>query len=65
MKILTLNQMFDVTAQLVVNNQEENPWSGQNSVGKDSWNQLSLIGDETIINLFNILNATKLGRTEL
>ena len=31
---LTLKQMFDVTAQLV-NNQEENQWSGQNSVGRE------------------------------
>ena len=30
---LTLKQMFDVTAQLV-NNQEEIQWPGQNSVGK-------------------------------
>ena len=26
-------------------------WFGQNSLGKNSWRQLSLIGDETIINL--------------
>ena len=31
---LTLKQMFDVTAQLV-NNQDEIKWSGQNSVGKE------------------------------
>ena len=30
---LTLKQMFDGTAQLV-NNQEKNSWSGQNSVRK-------------------------------
>ena len=36
---LTLKQMFDVTAQLV-NDQEGNPWFGQNSCGeKNSWRQ--------------------------
>ena len=30
---LTLKQMFDVTAQLV-NNQDENQWAGQHSLGK-------------------------------
>ena len=38
---LTLKQMFDVTAQLV-NDQEEI---------QNSWKRLSLIGDETVINL--------------
>ena len=28
-----------------------NPWCGQNSLGKNSWKCLSLIGDETVINL--------------
>ena len=47
---LTLKQMFDVTAQLVNNQDEINgldkiPW------GKNSWKRLSLIGDETVINL--------------
>ena len=37
---LTLKQMFDVTAQLV-----KNQWE------KDSWKRMSLIGDETVINL--------------
>ena len=46
---LTLKQMFDVTAELV-NNQEEIhgldiQWE------EDSWKRLSLIGDETVINL--------------
>ena len=30
---------------------KRNSWSGQNSVKKDSWKRLSLIGDETVINL--------------
>ena len=42
---LTLKQMFDVTAQLV-NNQEE-----INCLGKNSWTRLSLIEDEVVINL--------------
>ena len=41
---LTLKQMFDVTAQLV-NNQDEILW------GKNFWTCLSLVGDETVINL--------------
>ena len=47
---LTLKQMFDVTAQLV-NNQDE--ISGLDKIlwGKNSWTLLSLIGDEIIINL--------------
>ena len=46
---LTLKQMFDVTAQLVISG--GNSWFGQNSLGKNSWTHLSLIGDETVINL--------------
>ena len=47
---LTLKQMFDITAQLVgeqeeINNLDNIHW------GKNSWRQLSLIGDETVINL--------------
>ena len=42
---LTLQQMFDVTAQLV-NNQDE-----INGLDKILWTRLSLIGDETVINL--------------
>ena len=79
---LTLKQMFDVTAQLV-NNQEEINCLDKILYGKNSWTHLSLINDEVVINLqstksmysqilccvsakfFNILNATKLGRTEL
>ena len=47
---LTLKQMFDVTAQLV-NNQEE--INGLNKIlyGKNSWTRLSLGDDETVINL--------------
>ena len=47
---LTLKQMFDITSKLVseqdeINNLDKIHW------GKNSWKQLSLIGDETIINL--------------
>ena len=46
---LTLKQMFDVTAQLV-NNQDE--INGLDKIlWKNSWRPLSLIGDETVINL--------------
>ena len=79
---LTLKQMFDVTAQLV-NNQDEINGLDKIQWEKNSWKRLSLIGDETVINLqctkslcsrilccalegsINILNTTKLGRTEL
>ena len=79
---LTLKQMFDVTAQMVHNEEEI---SGLDKIlyQKNSWTQLSLINDTVIINLqstkvyvfsdsvlclgkvLNILNATKLGKTEL
>ena len=46
---LTLKQMFDVTAQLVINQEEINCldtlW------GKNSWTRLSSIDDEIVINL--------------
>ena len=47
---LTLKQMFDITAKLVgeqeeINNLDNVHWR------KKSWTQLSLIGDETVINL--------------
>ena len=47
---LTLKHMFDITAKLVgeqeeINNLDNMHW------GKNSWRQLSLIGDETVINL--------------
>ena len=47
---LTLKQMFDITAKLVgeqdeINNLDNIHWR------KNSWRQLSLIGDETVINL--------------
>ena len=45
---LTLKQMFDVTAQLV-NNQEEIHGLDKINWGKNSWKRLSLIGDETVI----------------
>ena len=47
---LTLKQMFDVTAQLV-NDQEEINGLDKILWGKNSWTRLSLIGDETVINL--------------
>ena len=47
---LTLKQMFDVTAQLV-NNQEEIHGLDKIQWEKDSWTRLSLISDETVINL--------------
>ena len=47
---LTLKQMFDVTAQLV-NDQEEIHGLDKIRWEKDSWKRLSLIGDETVINL--------------
>ena len=47
---LTLKQMFDVTAQLV-NNQEEIHGLDKIQWEKDSWKRLSLIGDEIVINL--------------
>ena len=47
---LTLKQMFDVTAQLV-NNQEEIHGLHKTLWGKNSWKRLPLIGYETVINL--------------
>ena len=47
---LTLKQMFDVTAQLV-NDQEEIHGLDKIHWEKDSWKRLSLIGVETVINL--------------
>ena len=47
---LTLKQMFDVTAQLV-NNQEEVNCLDKILYGKKSWTRLSLIDDEMVINL--------------
>ena len=47
---LTLKKMFDVTAQLV-NNQDEINGLGKIQWEKYSWTRLSLIGDETVINL--------------
>ena len=49
-EVLTLKQMFDVTAQLV-NDQEEIHGLDKILYGKNSWTRLSLIGDETVINL--------------
>ena len=47
---LTSKQMFDVTAQLV-NNQEEINGLDKILWGKNSWTRLSLIDDEIVINL--------------
>ena len=47
---LTLKQMFHVTAQLV-NDQEEIHCMDKIQWEKNSWKRLSLIGDETVINL--------------
>ena len=47
---LTLKQMFDVTAQLV-NNQEEISCLDKILYGKNSWTHLSLINDAVVINL--------------
>ena len=47
---LTLTQMFDVTAQLV-NNQDEINGLEKIQWEKFSWTRLSLIGDATVINL--------------
>ena len=47
---LTLKQMFDVTAQ-IVNNQEEITCLDKILYGKNSWTHLSLINDEVVINL--------------
>ena len=47
---LILKQMFDVTAQLV-NNQDEIHGLDKILWAKNSWTRLSLIGDEIIINL--------------
>ena len=46
---LTLKQMFDVTTQLV-NNQEEINCLDKILYGKNSWTHLSLINDEVVIN---------------
>ena len=47
---LTLKQMFDVTAQLV-NDHEEIHGLDKIQWEKYSWTRLSLIGDETVVNL--------------
>ena len=47
---LTLKQMFDVTAQ-IVNNEEEISCLDKILYGKNSWTQLSLINDPVIIKL--------------
>ena len=48
---LTLKQMFDVTAQLVNNQEEINCLDKIFCMGKNSWTHLSLIHDEVVINL--------------
>ena len=49
---LTLKQMFDVTAQ-IVHNEEEISGLEKILCQKNSWTQLSLIHDEVVINLQN------------
>ena len=71
---LTLKKMFDVTAQLV-NNQEEINCLDKILWGKNSWTRLSLIHDAVVINLQStkvyafsdsvLCLGKKLGRTEL
>ena len=70
---LTLKQIFDVTAQLV-NDQDEINGRDKIQLEKDSWTRLSLIGHKSMSSrilccasegFFNILIPTKLGRTEL
>ena len=46
----TLKKMFDISAKLV-NDQEEIHGLDKIHWGKNSWRRLSLIGDETVINL--------------
>ena len=53
---LTLTQMFDVTAQLVKNQEEIYGLDGI-QWGENSWKRLSLIGDETVINLQSKVNV--------
>ena len=50
---LTLKQMFDITAKLMSNQDEIN---GLDNIhwGKNSWRQLSLIGDETVVTQQNL-----------
>ena len=57
---LTLKQMFDVTAQLV-NNQEEINCLDKILYGKNSWTRLSLIDDEIVINLQRTKSVCILG----
>ena len=47
---LTLKHMFDITAKLVGEQEETNNLDNIHW-GKNSWRQLSLIGDETVIDL--------------
>ena len=52
---LTLKQMFDVTAQLV--NDQEIHGLDKISWEKNSWKRLSLIGDETVTKVFVFSNS--------
>ena len=47
---LTLKHMIDITLKWVSEQDEINNWD-KIQWGKNSWKQLSLIGDETVINL--------------
>ena len=56
---LTLKQMFDVTAQLV-NNQEEINCLDKILYGKNSWTHLSLINDEVVSTKVYVFSDTVL-----
>ena len=57
---LTLKQMSDVTAQLM-NNQDKMNGLDRIFCGKKSWTRMSLIGDETVINLLTHKSLCFLG----
>ena len=57
---LTLKQKFDVSAQLV-NNQEEIHGLDKIQCEKDFWKRLSLIGNETVISLQRTQSLCLLG----
>ena len=74
-KRITLKQMFEISAA-TINNDEEVYCLDKIEYQRNTWTKLSLINDPVVIGLqstkvyvsakfFNILNATKLGKTEL
>ena len=54
---LTLQHMFDITAKLVGEQEEINNLDNMH-LGKNSWRQLSLIGDETVTILHKMITDT-------